>query len=380
MPDNETNAVKDVVISTPYATKMAIWFISSFGLTANVFVIVVVVNYDPMQKTLTNTFIANQSSIDGLAAFFLLLTTALEDNQLQRTPGNLSDELICRLWFTKFPLWGLLLASTYGVVAMSLEKYVAVVHAVWYVSRFARSRAMIRILLAAPWITGIGILAGYSITTSRITRTGYCTTYSAWPNASTQKAVGFIIFTVQYFLPFTILVYLYSRMAFRLHQRVQPSSGDVPENGGTNGAAPWRNATMVRARSNVIKTLATVAAFFVLCWGGNQIYYVLHNLGCLAIDFRGTFYGCTVVMVFVNCCVNPVIYAVRYRQFQKGVMHLCGRRRRDGLVRTDTIPTVNGNHDTQCNAKANPENRISGSDESAMKAAENNSNKPRIGF
>lgn len=365
LPHNETSNSHDLVISTPYDTKIAIWFISSFGLTANIFVIFVVANYTPMQKTLTNTFIANQSTIDALAAFFLLITTVFEDDHSIRVPGNLKDELTCRLWFTKFPLWGFLLASTYGIVAMSLEKYVAVVHAVWYISRFARNRAMTWTLLAAPWITGSCILGGYSITTSRITPTGYCTTYSVWPNESTQRAIGFVIFTVQYFLPFTILVYLYTRMAFRLHKRVLPS-GDVPENGGTTGVTPWRNATMVRARSNVIKTLATVSLFFVLCWSSNQIYYVLYNLGFLSVDFRGTFYGVTVIMVFFNCCVNPVIYGVRYRQFQKGVMHLFGRRRRGGIPQTATIQSVNGNNEQGMNNFGNR----NASDESTKRAEE----------
>ena len=31
-------------------------------------------------------------------------------------------------------------------------------------------------------------------------------------------------------------------------------------------------------------------------------------------DFTSAFYNFTVIMVFLNCCVNPVIYSIKYEQ------------------------------------------------------------------
>jgi len=70
---------------------------------------------------------------------------------------------------------------------------------------------------------------------------------------------------------------------------------------------------MARARSNVIKTLALVTFFFIVCWSCNQIYYLLFALG-LNLSFTTAFYNFTVIMVFVNCCVNPVVYSLKYEQ------------------------------------------------------------------
>ena len=69
-----------------------------------------------------------------------------------------------------------------------------------------------------------------------------------------------------------------------------------------------------RARSNVIKTLATVGVFFVVCWTPNEVCYVAHFVGYPLVDFTSTFYNSTVLLVFAISLVNPVIYAVRYRQ------------------------------------------------------------------
>ena len=45
----------------------------------------------------------------------------------------------------------------------------------------------------------------------------------------------------------------------------------------------------------------------------------MHNLGYPYCDFTSNFYNFTVIMVFVSCCVNPVIYSVNYAPFQRGV-------------------------------------------------------------
>jgi len=71
---------------------------------------------------------------------------------------------------------------------------------------------------------------------------------------------------------------------------------------------------MARARSNVVKTLATVAFFFIFCWTWNQTYYLMFYLDYPLIDFTSAFYNFTVIMVFLNCCVNPVIYSIKYEQ------------------------------------------------------------------
>ena len=45
--------------------------------------------------------------------------------------------------------------------------------------------------------------------------------------------------------------------------------------------------------------------------------------------FRGWFYHFTVVLVVTNTCINPFIYAAKYREFQNGVRRLvaCVTRR-----------------------------------------------------
>lgn len=46
----------------------------------------------------------------------------------------------------------------------------------------------------------------------------------------------------------------------------------------------------------------------------DHIHYLMFYLDYPYIDFTSAFYNFTVIMVFLNCCVNPVIYSIKYEQ------------------------------------------------------------------
>ena len=58
---------------------------------------------------------------------------------------------------------------------------------------------------------------------------------------------------------------------------------------------------------------------YVACWSLNEISYVLDIVGAHQMDYSGWYYHFTVVLVLLNSCVNPFIYAAKYRDFQTGV-------------------------------------------------------------
>ena len=55
---------------------------------------------------------------------------------------------------------------------------------------------------------------------------------------------------------------------------------------------------------------------------------MVYNTG-IELDFNGTFYHFTVIAVFLNCCINPFIYAFQYDQFKRELLKRC-RKRSDG--------------------------------------------------
>ena len=67
-----------------------------------------------------------------------------------------------------------------------------------------------------------------------------------------------------------------------------------------------------------------VATAFFACHSWNQIYFLVYFLGG-PVDFAGAFYNFTVVAEFLNCCINPYIYTLKYRDFQAALRDVVGK-------------------------------------------------------
>jgi len=79
-----------------------------------------------------NILILNQSIIDLCASFFTLLIAVVEVDGTRMSHSSIRDQFICRVWITRYPLWVLLLTSTYGILLTTIDRYAAVFSPVWY--------------------------------------------------------------------------------------------------------------------------------------------------------------------------------------------------------------------------------------------------------
>ena len=100
--------------------------IASSGILGNIIVLVVMLGLTTLRKKLSSLFIISQSVVDTLTAIFLLLTTVLpSDSRVYKT---IFDDIYCRLWVSRLPLWLCIHCSTYNLVTLTLERYLSVVH------------------------------------------------------------------------------------------------------------------------------------------------------------------------------------------------------------------------------------------------------------
>ena len=81
------------------------------------------------------------------------------------------------------------------------------------------------------------------------------------------------------------------------------------------------NSAANTAGCNAVVTSLLVCCGFVVCWTPNVIIYLLSLFG-YNVDFGSWLYHFTLVLVFTNSCINPFIYAAKYREFQQGVRRL----------------------------------------------------------
>jgi len=319
---NETHSYENwVEKALPYftATKVCI---GVTGLVGNSIVVLVMHRYRKLFVNMKTAYVINQSVLDAVASGMLIPASLFRAELLPRMDG-VAAELFCRLWLTQILLWGLIISSTYNLMAISFERYVAITHPLWHMTSFSHTK--IRSSIVAIWLFGITFMASFMMPTSRMSQ-GHCLRSYFWPSRQVAIVVTVLTNIVNVVLPISVHCICYARILKTLKMRVSPSeqagsssaaSSGLPSSSGVNQK---KNKAATR---NMNKSFAIVTACFFACWIPNKSYIFLYHIGVVS-HFRGT-YESSVILVFLNCCINPFIYAAQYKPFKKGFAMLIGR-------------------------------------------------------
>ena len=289
--------------------------IGIMGIIDNGVVAVVFLVSRHLRRRSANIIIINQCLIDGLASLFLVLV------MIPYT--GTTNSVVCKLWLSRLPLWSLLLASTYNILCLALDRHLAFLYPLWHKVSLTKNK-MIPLLLF-PWLLGIVFNTSFIIPTIAVIN-GTCKTQ--WPNKTFQCGFGIFLVHVEYIIPILLQIYLYGRIIFILRNRAR--GGTVIAIPGTSSdrseSTPQINAqnglSWSRAKRNSLKIAVMVSICFVLCWTCDQVYYLMYfcqEEGYYDIQL----FSYLLLPVVANSCINPFIYALQYKSFQGAVRRLC---------------------------------------------------------
>ena len=300
--------------STVTPQQIAYFVIGSVGLVANLFVIVVILRSKSMRKVVTTTFILNQSLVDALVAISLITNYLPQNNNKRHFSRNAWDLFVCRVWLNKSILWSMFMVSSLNLVALTLERLIAVWKPLWHKSSFTRSKRVI--MMVFIWTVGPIVVTGHNIVDSRVAENGRCFNYGEGGLAA--RGLGFVQVILEFVIPLLVFVISYSMIAWILRQQ----SIKMTQH---QSAMMSSSSKKVHGGKSVIKTMAVVCFLFFVCWVSNEAYYIMYLSG-IPVDFKSPFYLLSVNIVFVNCCCNPFVYIMKYKAFQKEVRKLvnCG--------------------------------------------------------
>ena len=155
----------------------------------------------------------------------MLILTKLVRVNLTESMAGFTAELFCRLRLSQFLLWGLMMSSSYNLMAISFERYMAIVHPIWHRNYVC---------------TDINI--AYEDETKR----------------EKAKAESLQSVSVSVDTPDT-------------------SSSKIAQTSEKHHNA--MNRQNESAEKNVIKTLVVVTACYFICWLPNKIYIALYAMG-----------------------------------------------------------------------------------------------------
>ncbi|XP_785059.1 neuromedin-U receptor 2-like [Strongylocentrotus purpuratus] len=121
-----------------------------FGIVGNGLVLLVIALIDDLHGV-TNLFIANQSLIDLCTSVILIANYVIPLPPLPIDRPALAS-FLCKYWYTRYPFWALITASSLNLVLMTLERFCAV----FYPIRFRRqtNSKLLKFIAFLPWAIG----------------------------------------------------------------------------------------------------------------------------------------------------------------------------------------------------------------------------------
>ncbi|XP_006817319.1 galanin receptor 2a-like [Saccoglossus kowalevskii] len=321
---NVTESTPKIIYKVNYDVSLRITFaiIAVLGIIGNSVVLFVVYRVKQM-RTITNYFVAHQAFIDGISSILIVYHYLLP---IVPIPSGIAGHTVCRLWAARYPLWSCLLASTYNLLALTVERYMAIVYPFRYIA-FYTSGKRACLIFAFIWVM---CLLFKSINIPRIeSDDGECIRVIVY-TAMENKIIAILSFLIEYFIPLFLMSFAYMHIIVVLNSkiiRIAPGMPNPPKDD---------HDSMNVARRNVVKTLLLVAMAFAVLWAPNQIYYFISSINTNIVPNK-VFHNVTVIVAFCNCCVNPVIYALKYRQFRSGMKTAFGYRdSSNGMALTHT--------------------------------------------
>ncbi|KAJ8043427.1 Orexin receptor type 2 [Holothuria leucospilota] len=319
--------------------------ISVSGVVGNGLVLCVAILV-PALRNVTYLFVANQSLVDFMSSVLLFVSFILPPIDLSgiSETNHALATILCVVWNSRYLYWASLKISTGNLLCLTLERYVAVVHPYTYRERVNRKSASVLVLCI--WI--IGFLVEMPWAFSHFVADGLCQYRLRGQTA--RIVIACVVFLYTAVIPVVVMSFVYISILKKLREGAQrnileptsttttrntdPSSflqppsdrnqhtNEVPARSTQDVSTPiTQNNSRSRARRNVMATMFIVCVVYAVCITPNQIYFFLFILGA-NLDLSNVFYVVSVFMSATNICVNPLIYACKYRKFQKGVRAL----------------------------------------------------------
>ncbi|XP_036246241.1 galanin receptor type 1-like [Molothrus ater] len=271
------------------------------GMVGNTLVLVVLGRLRPggrPSRSATNIFILNLS----IADFSFLLFCVPFQATIYSLPEWIFGAFFCK--WVHYSAMATMLVSIFTLVAMSVDRYIAVVHAKRSPCiRSKRNAALgvaviwlLSLLIAIPVAQHQALMSGHQ----QAPNSSFC--WEHWANGSTAKQMYKItILLVGYLLPLLLITCCYAKVLYHLHTKVKNISKKSE-----------------RSKKKTAQTVLLVVAVFLLSWLPHHIITMWAEFGHFPLNnISFTFRIISHCLAYGNSCINPILYAFLSENFRK---------------------------------------------------------------
>ncbi|XP_026163253.1 neuromedin-U receptor 2 [Mastacembelus armatus] len=308
------------------------------GLSGNLLTCVVIAKHKKMHNP-TNLYLVSLAVSDLLV---LLFGMPLEIYDLWQNYPFPFGEGGC--YFKTFLFETVCFASILNVTALSVERYIAVVHPLKtrYLSTNQHAKRVISIVWVVSMICAIPntSLHGIFYLPERMEESAICTVLQPLWIYNMVMQITTVCF---YFVPMMVISVLYLVMGLHLGREKRHPSGSLGKNCSSN---TQRKISMENGRRRqVIKMLSIVVAVFGFCWAPFHIERLLWSSISQWTDLMHSIYQyvhiLSGVLFYLSSAVNPIIYSLLSTRFRECFRELMCSQVEDNSSVRDSPPIPN---------------------------------------
>nr|XP_023683686.1 galanin receptor type 1-like [Paramormyrops kingsleyae] len=276
-------------------TLLIFGLIFTLGVLGNSLVITVLARSKPGKpRSTTNIFILNLSIAD---LSYLIFCIPFQST-VYMLPTWVFGAIICK--FIHYFFTVSMLVSIFTLSAMSVDRYIAIVHSRKSTSlRVARHALtgvitiwMISLTMAAP-------VAYYQSIVRRGDNSTFC--WEVWPDHNRKKLYAVCTFVFGYMLPLLLISFCYAKVISHLHKKLR-------------GISKKSEAS----KRKTAQTVLVVVVVFCLSWLPHHVVHLWVEFGSFPLN-QASFVLRVVAhcLAYSNSSVNPIIYAFLSENFRK---------------------------------------------------------------
>ncbi|XP_028595418.1 galanin receptor type 1-like [Podarcis muralis] len=270
------------------------------GMVGNMLVLVVLGHLRPggrPSRSATNIFILNLSIAD---CSFLVFCVPFQAT-IYSLPEWVFGAFFCK--WVHYLVMTTMLVSIFTLVAMSVDRYIAVVHAKRSLCIRSKRNAtlgvgviwLLSLLIAIPVAQHQALMRGHR----QAPNSSFC--WEHWAdNPAAKQVYKVTILVVGYLLPLVLITCCYAKVIRHLQKKVKNISKKSE-----------------RSKRKTAQTVLLVVAVFLISWLPHHIITMWAEFGKFPLnDISFTFRIIAHCLAYGNSCINPIIYAFLSENFR----------------------------------------------------------------
>ena len=278
----------------------AFCFLVIADLVGNSLVCAVVLR-NRVMRTPMNYLLVNLAAADMTVAVFIAVRYIF--TLIFAHPKGRAGDVVCQVITGEAFVWVGALASTFSLVCIALERYLAIKFP--YDDRKRVTTTKLKRIVVLSWVLAVSWNMPLFIYARYDPISEFC--LFQWPAANfaqVHSPLGAIVYGV---LPITIMIYLYSKLVYKLWFR--PT---------TMSTIAQRNKLLYCKKS--ARLVVTVSVVYSICWIPNLVVYVFSSFSTQQL--YSAVHTTSIVLVTLNSAINPMLYSWQSNRFRKHMVAL----------------------------------------------------------